>query len=294
MAKPKLGYIGIGLMGEPMTHRLLAAGYEVTVWNRTASKCDGVVAKGAKLAASPADVANAADIVFACVMDAKAMEQVAFGTGGLAEAKNGAGKIVVDHSSIDPESTRSIVSRLRAANGMRWIDAPVSGGVKGAADGTLAIMAGGDPTDFAAVEPVVKHLAGRFTLMGPTGAGQVTKLINQLMVVSYVAATAEAVNLARNSGVDPLKLTEALAGGWADSKPFQTFVPRMAKGYDSVIGATSTFVKDMNAVRALAVATGTPLLVAGLAGELMRTLVAQGRGDGEPSDLASLYAPPKK
>lgn len=293
MSKPKLGYIGIGLMGEPMTYRLLAAGYEVSVWNRTAAKCDGVVAKGAKLASSPAEVANAADIVFACVMDAKAMEQVVFGKGGLAEAK-GEGKIVVDHSSIDPEATRSIVSRLKAANGLRWIDAPVSGGVKGAADGTLAIMAGGDPADFATVEPVVKNLAGRFTLMGPTGAGQVTKLINQLMVVSYVAATAEAVNLARNSGVDPLKLTEALAGGWADSKPFQTFLPRMVKGYESVIGATSTFVKDMNAVRALAVATGTPLLVAGLAGELMRTMVAQGRGDGEPSDLAGLYAPPKK
>jgi 3-hydroxyisobutyrate dehydrogenase len=140
--KPALGYIGIGLMGLPMTRRLLAAGYPVTVWNRTRAKIEPALAAGAGEAASPRAVAEAADIVFACVTDTGSVEAVVFGADGVAEA-DGAGKVFVDHSSIRPDATREMAARLDDANHMAWIDAPVSGGVKGAEEGSLAIMAGG-------------------------------------------------------------------------------------------------------------------------------------------------------
>lgn len=288
-AKPKLGFVGIGLMGEPMTLRLLKAGYEVAVWNRTAEKCKTVVAAGALLKSDPAGVAAFADIVFTCVTEAKSMEAVVFGPGGIS-AVAGQGKILVDHSSIAPAASRDLAIRLEKANGMHWVDAPVSGGVKGAAEGSLAIMAGGTAADFAEVKPVVMEMCARFTHMGPAGAGQSTKLVNQILVCSAVATVAEAIRFAENAGVDSSKLTEALAGGWADSKPFQIFGPRMINGYDSVIGELLTFDKDLNAVAEVAKATNSPLPMASLAHQMMRLLVQRGHGHDEPTRLADLYA----
>lgn len=274
-----LAYLGIGLMGLPMTLRLLAAGFPVSVWNRSAAKLEPAVAQGATKVATPRAAAEAAQIVFLCLTDARAVEEVVFGPGGLAEAP-GEGRIVVDFSSIHPEKTRSIAARLRAANSMGWIDAPVSGGVKGAGEGSLAVMAGGDVGEFERVAPYVLLMARRFTHMGPQGAGQTTKLCNQIIAGCAMTVLAEATRLAVNAGIDAGRLPEALAGGFADSIPLQLFVPRMAQGiYDPPIGAIATILKDLDTVVDVAQATGSPVPMAGLSAQLFRMAQAQ-RGPG--------------
>jgi len=167
-----------------------------------------------------------------CLTDAAAVDEVVFGPDGLATAK-GAGKLVVDFSSIHPDAARSIAARLKDANGMGWIDAPVSGGTPGAEQGTLAVMAGGDAADIERVRPYVLAMARRLTHMGPLGAGQTTKLCNQVIVGCAMAVLAEATRLAVNAGIDAKRLPEALAGGFADSIPLQLFVPRMVQGIHS-------------------------------------------------------------
>jgi 3-hydroxyisobutyrate dehydrogenase len=276
---PKLGFIGLGLMGLPMALRLREAGHALCVWNRSAAKAETARRAGASVAASPAEVARSAEIVFLCLTDSAAVEQVVFGSGGLASA-DGDGRIVVDFSSIAPAATRDIAARLEAANGMRWIDAPVSGGTKGAAEGTLAVMAGGAQADFERVRPCVLAMAQRFTLMGPLGAGQTTKLCNQVIVGSAMCVLAEATRLAVNAGIDPLLLPQALAGGFADSKPLQLFVPRMAQAiHEPPLGHTHTMLKDLDTVVELARETGTPVPMAALAAQTFRLLAAT-RGEG--------------
>lgn len=269
-AKIPLAYLGIGLMGLPMTLRLLDAGFPVSVWNRSAAKAEPAVAKGALAAACPRAAAEAAEIVFMCLTDASAVEEVVFGEGGIAEAK-GEGKIVVDFSSIHPDKARSIGARLKAANGMGWVDAPVSGGVKGAGEGSLAVMAGGEAADFERVKPYVLLMARRFTHMGPLGAGQTTKLCNQIVSGCLMTVLAEATRLAVNAGIDAKRLPEALAGGFADSIPMQLFVPRMAQGiYDPPIGHIATILKDLDTVLDVAQETGSPVPMTGLAAQLFR------------------------
>lgn len=247
----KLGFIGIGLMGKPMTLRLLAAGHEVTVWNRSPEKLTEVLAKGARRADSPAAVARAADIVMMCVTDQKAAEEVLFRRNAIIEGAS-AGKLVVDFSSIAPASAREFAARLEAT-GMGLVDAPVSGGVAGAEQGTLAIMAGGRPGHIERVRPVVMHLAARFTRMGDSGAGQVAKLCNQAIVGSLVAVIAEAIRLAEAAGVDSKMLPEALKGGFADSAPLQIFGARMAaRRFDPPLAAAATMLKDLQNAAAVA------------------------------------------
>lgn len=247
----KLGFIGIGLMGKPMTLRLLAAGHEVTVWNRSPEKLEEVLAKGARRADSPAAVARAADIVMMCVTDQKAAEEVLFKKNGIIQGAS-AGKLVVDFSSIAPASARESAARLEAT-GMGLVDAPVSGGVAGAEQGTLAIMAGGRVEHIERVRPVVMHLAARFTRMGDSGAGQVAKLCNQAIVGSLVAVIAEAIRLAEAAGVDSKMLPEALKGGFADSLPLQIFGARMAaRRFDPPLAAAATMLKDLQNAAAVA------------------------------------------
>jgi 3-hydroxyisobutyrate dehydrogenase len=281
-----LGYVGLGLMGGPMTRRLLAAGRQVTVWNRSAEKLEAAVAAGAQRAGSPAEVAQAAEIVFLNLTDTAAVEVVVFGPDGLA-AVPGAGKLVVDFSSIRPDATVNIARRLEAANGMRWVDAPVSGGTKGAEEGSLAIMAGGDVRDVERARPHIMTMAARLTHMGPLGSGQTTKLCNQIIVGCTMTVLAEATRLAANSGIDPARLTEALAGGFADSKPLQLFVPRMAAGiHDPPLGHAYTMLKDLDSALEAARETGTPAPMAALASQLFRLLAAT---RGEKADALELY-----
>ena len=290
--KPTLGYIGTGLIGGPMTQRLLAAGYDVTVWNRTRAKLEPLVGAGATPADTIADVARTAEIVMMCVTDAAAAEEVAFGPDGLADG-GAAGKIVVDFSSIRPDTTRDIAQRLADRCGMTWIDAPVSGGVQGAADGTLAIMCGGDAEAVERVRPVVMNLCGRFTHMGGSGAGQTTKLCNQIISGTAIAVIAEAVNFAERAGIDATQLAKALAGGWGDSKPLQTFAPRMAaRQYKPLLGQLYTLLKDVDTATDLAKELQAPLPIASTTAEIMRVMAGRGQADEDPTRLVEIYAGP--
>ena len=286
----KLGYLGLGMIGFPMTRRLVNAGHEVTVWNRSAGKAAELVKAGAKLAAHPGDVACAAGIVFMCLTDAKAVEDVVFGQQGLA-AVSGRGKLVVDFSSIHPDAARAIAARLKAANGMAWIDAPVSGGTKGAEEGTLAVMAGGDAADIERVRPYVLAMARRLTHMGPTGAGQTTKLCNQVIVGCAMAVLAEATRLAVSAGIDAKRLPEALAGGFADSIPLQLFVPRMVQGIHSPpMGHIATMLKDLDTVIDVARDTSSPVPMSALAAQLFRLAKAARGADADALEIYKLSA----
>jgi 3-hydroxyisobutyrate dehydrogenase len=290
--KPVLGFIGIGLMGRPMSLHLCEAGYEVHVFNRTKSKLAPLLDAGAIESESPPVLTRAADIVFTCVSDTASMERVVFGPGGIAEgaAENGAGKVLVDHSSIRPDATRDMAARLRAETGMGWVDAPVSGGVAGAEEASLAIMCGGDAADVERVRPVVMNMCSRLTHMGPQGAGQTTKLCNQMVVVCTVAVLAEMVNMGQEAGIDAARLPEALAGGWADSKPLQLFVPRMAAGdFDPPFGHVATLLKDIDTATDLGRSQGTALPMSATAAELLRLMGSHGYLDKDPSELVRLY-----
>jgi 3-hydroxyisobutyrate dehydrogenase len=288
--QPSLGFIGAGLMGKPMSLRLLAAGYALTVWNRSRDKLAPLTAKGAHAADSPAAVARAADIVMLCVTDQHAAEEVLFGAEGVA-AGGTAGKLVVDFSSIAPAAARAFAERLERECGMGLVDAPVSGGTVGAEQGTLAIMAGGRPEHIERARPIVAHLAQRFTRMGDAGAGQVTKLCNQVIVGCLFPVIAEAVRLAEAAGVDANALPQALKGGFADSLPLQVFGARMAaRQFAPPLGAVSIMLKDLENAAAVARDARVPLPMARTAAELYRLLVAQGRGEQEPSVLVDLLA----
>lgn len=287
--KPRLGYIGLGLMGTPMAGRLLAAGYRVAVWNRSADKMKPLVEKGALPAGSPREVAEQADIVMMCLTAAPAVREVVFGPGGVAEAQ-GAGKRLVDFSSMRPDLTREWSAELRRENGMGWVDAPVSGGVPGAERGTLAIMAGGAQADFDAVKDVVAHLSSRFTLMGPSGAGQTTKLVNQIIVSATIMTLAEAFAFAERAGVDPARIPEALKGGWADSLPMQIFGPRFARHQiEPKLGDLAIMVKDLDTVADVARSVNAPLPMMSAGFALMRLMMAHGHAHDCLTAVCTLY-----
>jgi 3-hydroxyisobutyrate dehydrogenase len=286
----RLGYLGLGLMGTPMSLRLLKAGYQVNVWNRSEGKVAPLVEAGATRATTPREILASSDIVFMCVTDAAAVEEVIFGAEGLSTAA-GAGKLVVDFSSIHPNAARDLATRLQIANGASWIDAPVSGGTKGAEEGTLAIMAGGDAADIERVRPYALAMARRFTHMGPTGAGQTTKLCNQVIVGCAMAVLAEATRLAVNAGIDANRLPEALAGGFADSIPLQLFVPRMVQGiHTPPLGHIATMLKDLDTVADVAQSTSTPVPMASLAGQLFRLAKAARGADADALEIYKLSA----
>jgi len=287
--KPRIGYLGLGLMGAPMVLRLLKAEYDVVVWNRSKEKLEPVVAAGALEASSPADLARQVDIVLMCVTDATAVEAVVFGEEGIAEVT--APKALVDFSSIHPEAARDLAARLKVANGMAWIDAPVSGGIPGAEDGTLAIMAGGDAADIEYIRFVVMNLCTRFTHMGPTGAGQATKLCNQIISGCTITIVAEAVAFAEKSGVDAARLTEALKGGFADSIPFQLFAPRMAaKEFEPPYGTVLTMLKDLDTVAAIGRDIGAHLPMTSNAIAVMRDTEARGDVEVDISSIVKSFA----
>ena len=225
-----------------------------------------------------------------CVTDADAVEEVIFGPEGISGA-SGAGKLVVDFSSIHPDAARNLATRLKAANGAGWIDAPVSGGTKGAEEGTLAIMAGGETTDIERVRPYILAMARRFTHMGAIGAGQTTKLCNQVIVGCAMAVLAEATRLAVNAGIDANRLPEALAGGFADSIPLQLFVPRMVQGIHSPpLGHIATMLKDLDTIADVAQATSTPVPMATLAGQLFRLAKTARGADADALEIYKLSA----
>lgn len=286
--RPRLGYVGLGLMGGPMATRLCRAGFPLTVWNRRHDKTEPLVALGARAATSPAEVARASDIVFTCLLDTDAVEAVVFGPNGIAEGA-GSGTVLVDFSSMRPDKTAAFAERLRTETGMGWIDAPVSGGVPGATNGTLVVMAGGDAGDFERVTPVVAHLSSRFTLMGSNGSGQTTKLINQMIAGCGFVVLAEACQLAQDAGIDAARLPEALAGGRADSPLMQQYMARMAQGDETVEARIALMVKDLNTVMDEAQRLGAALPMTGLATEIHKLLARRGLADADNAATVRFY-----
>ncbi len=247
MSQPRIAFLGTGLMGSRQAARLLAAGHDLTVWNRTREKTAPLVEKGARAVDDPLEAVAEADVVVTMLEKGATVEAVLFGSGVAGRIRRGA--VVVDMSSIAPHEARAHAARL-AALGIHHLDAPVSGGTKGAAEGTLAIMVGGDPAVFERVKPVFEPM-GRPTLVGPSGAGQVSKLANQMIVAVTIGAVAEALVLAERAGADPAAVRAALRGGFAESRILDLHGARMIAQDFVPGGKTSNQVKDLeNAVRA--------------------------------------------
>lgn len=286
----RIGFAGMGLMGQPMCRRLLAAGHPLTVWNRSPAACAALLADGASQAASPAALAASCDVVLLCVSDAAAVRAVTTGEHGLMAGCHD-GLLVVDHSSIDPATTRELAALLQS-RGARWIDAPVSGGVVGAEQGRLVVMAGGREADIARITPVLQSYALRITRMGEVGAGQVTKICNQLVVAANSLLIAETVALAEQAGVDARLLAPALAGGFADSLPFQILSPRMAeRRFEPVQWKVQTLLKDLNNALALARSESLAVPLAAHAAELMQQHAGNGHALADLSSVILLHCP---
>ena len=266
---PRVGFIGTGLIGTPMVQRLLECGLSVAVWNRTLHKAAPLVEHGATLAQSPRALAAACDIVCLCLTNTAAVHDVVFGEQGISTVLR-AGQLLIDLSSIAPDTTREMANRLGTACGARWIDAPVSGGLPLARAGRLIVFAGGDADDIARAAPVFDALSQRVTHMGGHGAGQLAKSCNQMIVACNLVTIAEMIAFASKSGIDATRLPGALAGGFADSLPLQIFGPRMAAGVDVPrIGGLGTFRKDIDQVVRLAGDCGAYAPMATRASEVM-------------------------
>ena len=262
-------WCGTGLSAVPGLRRLIAAGYPVTVWNRTPDKAAPLVLDGASLADSPRALAESCDIVCLCLTNTAAVHEVVFGAQGI-DAVLRVGQLVIDLSSIAPDATREMAERLASACGARWIDAPVSGGLPLARAGKLIVFAGGDADDIARAAPLFEALAQRVTHMGGHGAGQLAKSCNQMIVACNLVTIAEMLAFASQSGIDATRLPGALAGGFADSLPLQIFGSRMAAGVDSPrIGGLATFRKDIDQVVRLASECGAYAPMATRASEVM-------------------------
>jgi 2-hydroxy-3-oxopropionate reductase len=210
-----------------------------------------------------------------------------FGPVGVA-AGAGPGKLLIDMSSIDPGATAQMAAELLVSTGMGWLDAPLSGGVPGALAGRLTVMAGGTSEDFERGRNVMQSLCANYTLMGASGAGQTTKLVNQLFCALLFQAVAEAVKLAEAGGVDPARIPAALAGGRADSRILQEFMAKFAARDFSPTGRIDNMLKDLDSVQAFALKTRTPLPLTGAVTEIHRILVAMGLGDKDSAEMMRL------
>lgn len=272
----RIGFIGLGIMGRGMAANLLKAGFPLTVWNRTASRGDELVAQGARRGASPADVAAQSDIILVCVSDTPDVEAVILGEVGVIHGAK-AGALVIDHSTISPQATKTLAAKL-AEQGVAMLDAPISGGSEGAAKGTLSIMVGGDADQFQRALPVFQAMGKAITHVGPTGAGQTVKLVNQVLVVGNCLAMCEALMFAQAGGVDLQKTFAAISQGAAGSWMFTNRAPQIMQR-DWRPGFTVDLQqKDLRLVLDAADDFGVPLPGTSLIFQLYRTLQAQGLG----------------
>ncbi len=281
--KPALGFIGVGAMGAPMALNLLKAGYAVSVYARRASSLAPLLAAGAQAAASPAAAARAAEIVFTMVTTAADCEAVTLGEQGIIEGA-ARGSVVVDMATISPLAARRIAAAL-ATRGIEHIDAPVSGGPMGARDGTLSIMAGGKVPVFERVRPLLGCLGKTILHMGDHGAGQVTKACNQLSLTVTLQGVAEAMHLAARCGVDPVRVREAMLGGFAASRVLELFGKRMVeRDFDKGVDARF-YHKDLNIVLGLTHELGLPSPAAAVTLQQINALIGSG---GAHSDFSRM------
>ncbi|MCP5083483.1 MAG: NAD(P)-dependent oxidoreductase [Alphaproteobacteria bacterium] len=288
MSKPQLGFIGLGLMGQALTAHLTECGYQVTGYDIDGTKVERAGEHGVARAFSSAEVAEASDIVLMCVISTDAVEEAVFGEAGVA-AGGSAGKILVDHSTTIVSNTKDMAARLKAQCGMGWVDAPVSGGPPAARSGTLAIMAGGERGDIGKVEPVMADISGGFTHFGSVGAGQVAKMVNQVLVLNNYAVLAEALALAEAGGIDARKIPEALASGHAGSNMLKNIFPRMIERDFEPQGYARQILKDFDMLHDLAKTLKSPTPMSSQATSLFRILCSKGHQELDGISVLKLF-----
>jgi 2-hydroxy-3-oxopropionate reductase len=283
----KVGFIGLGIMGKPMSKNLLKAGYELVVCDVVKAAVDEVVAAGATAAATPKAVAEQTDIIITMLPNSPHVKQVVLGENGVIEgAKKGA--VVVDMSSIAPLASREIAKKL-AEKGVEMIDAPVSGGEPKAIDGTISVMVGGKKEVFDKCYPVMKAMAGSVVLAGDVGAGNVTKLANQIIVAINIAAVSEALVLASKAGVEPELVYQAIRGGLAGSTVLDAKAPLMMDRKFNPGFRINLHIKDLNNVLETSHEVGVPLPLTAAVMEMMQALKVDGQGDADHGSLVRYY-----
>lgn len=288
----KIALIGAGAMGGAIGARLLETGQSLTVFDLSAEAVQALVAKGATAATSASEAAAAADVVITSLNAPEIVEIAVFGAGGVAEGAK-PGTLIIDMSSIDPEATKTLAARAAEA-GLRWVDSPLSGGAPKAATGELTLMLGGEAGAVEDARTVLQHVAANITHMGPAGAGQTTKLINQVLCGLNFMTVAEATKLALDAGVDAAKIPQALRGGRADSAILQEYMPRYVERDYRRTGRIDNMVKDLNGAQDLARRTHTPMPMTALCAEIHRLMTAAGLGGEDQAALMEFFNGPEE
>jgi len=286
--KPRLGYVGVGLMGLPMVKHLLPRGYAVKAYDIVPAQVEAARAAGAQPAASPADAATGVDFVLLNLPTNEAVEQAVFGADGVATALRPP-QLLIDFSTIKVDKCKAWAAHLKTKTGCSWIDAPVSGGPPASGSGTLTVMAGGEVADIERARSLFADVAARFTHMGPAGAGMVAKMLNQLIVGCGHAVMAEAIVLAESAGIDAAKLPECLAGGHADGSLLQKLYPRMVQRDFAPLGYARQLLKDLEMVNEFAAGLKAPTPMMGEALSLYRMLIHLGHAELDTGALLKLY-----
>ncbi len=290
-AAQRVAVIGVGIMGTAITTRLLECGQQVRIFDLDPQKVATMVERGAIATTSPCDAAQQSDYVILSLNNAKIVEAAVFGPEGVAQAAT-ADKVLIDMSSIDPESTKEMAAKLLSEHAMPWVDCPLSGGAPGALGGKLAVMAGGREEDFEKARSVMQHLCANYTLMGPSGAGQATKLVNQVLCAIGFQAIAEATQLALKGGVNVEMIPAAIAGGRADSNLLQEYMAKMGNHDYSPTGRIDNMLKDMEAVQAFAAKNRVAMPLTSLTTEINRLFVAAGKGGDDNAALMKFFNGP--
>ena len=287
-AKLNVGYVGVGLMGLPMVKRLVQLGYPVRAYDLLAEKTAAAAAAGATPAAGPADATKEASVLLLNLPTTEAVEQAVFGEGGVASALRPP-QVVIDFSTIRVEKCKAFADRLRSVTGCGWIDAPVSGGPPASGSGTLTIMAGGDAEEIERARPLFADVSAHFTRMGPSGAGMVAKMLNQLIVGCGHAVMAEAIVLAEAAGIAAERLPECLAGGHADGSLLQKLYPRMQRRDFAPLGYARQVLKDLEMVHEYAAGLKAPTPMMSEALSLYRILIHLGHAELDSGAILKVY-----
>ena len=283
----KIGFIGLGIMGKPMAKNLIKAGFPLVVHNRSRSKVDELVKEGAAAANTPREVASSSDIIITMLPNSPDVELVALGAKGILEGAK-AGQLFIDMSTINPIVSQKIAKEF-SAKGIAMIDAPVSGGEKGAIDATLSIMAGGEAEDFERALPVFNALGKTVTHMGSIGSGGFTKLANQIIVAINLTAIGEALVFGAKAGVDPQKMIRALAGGLAGSKCLDQKSEKILSGDFAPGFKIDLHSKDLNLIQDAARSVGVPIPTAAFVEQLFAALRVRGRGGMDHSGVITFF-----
>jgi 2-hydroxy-3-oxopropionate reductase len=280
-----VGFVGLGIMGRPMLRNLLKAGHTVVAYGRTSATLDSVVADGAQRASSNADVGARAEIIITMLPDGPEVEEVVLSVNGILSGAK-AGSLIIDMSSISPLVSQKIAAECDA-KGVDFLDAPVSGGEPKAIDGTLAIMVGGKPEVFAKAEPILKSLGSSVTLIGPVGAGNTTKLANQIMVACNIAAMGEALTLATRCGLNPEVVVNAVKGGLAGSAVLNAKGPMLIARNFKPGFKINLHEKDLRNALQTAEANQVYLPLTAQVQQMLSSLIANGKGDLDHSAIAT-------